>query len=400
MVVILLLCAACSETALKNTGKELEDTLADIKDSDNKYIMMVKNGYREDHPELTYEKAFTAFFATPRWKYFEGDEGQKVIEFTGDCTYRDTDVKARVQFVVDEDKGTVEATYLAFNEVPQDAFTLAALIGTVFESVSDQEATMNKNKSDSEVLLSNEVETENSFHGEVLYNGIPVSQLFELPLDDVVKALGTPLIHDEYKCAYNEIEFGLYSGEISAAESYNPEKFIKDGVTLAKNRTELINLLGNPYSEGDFGSGYEMAFECLNYSLSISIGDYDGTAWKIYAWKHGDDEPSEEEWGGDYAYASAFNRSDYFTGISREDLLRYPDTYSSSKVYFTRYEVAFIYESRYFIAKRSSNSGDLHVVIDARGSSGANPVVGDIVTIYGVSWGITSISWTDGRRVV
>lgn len=134
MAVLLILCSACSNSSLENAGKELGDSVASAVDSNNKYVLMVKNGYRENNPALTYDKAFSAFFGTPRWKYFKGDKGQDVVEFTGDCTYQDVAVKARMQFVVDEKQGTFETTYLAFNEVPQNAFILGALITKAFEN--------------------------------------------------------------------------------------------------------------------------------------------------------------------------------------------------------------------------------------------------------------------------
>jgi hypothetical protein len=133
VVIVLALCSACSEAVMRNTGKEVMDAVSGVTDANNKYVLMVKNGYRENNPELTYDKAFSAFFGTPRWSYFKSDDGLDVVEFTGDCVYADVEVKARIQFVVDEDEWTFEATYLSFNEVPQDMLTLAILIETVFE---------------------------------------------------------------------------------------------------------------------------------------------------------------------------------------------------------------------------------------------------------------------------
>lgn len=128
-----LMLSACSASTIETAEKELDDVITNTTDSDNRYVIMVKNGYREDNPSLTYEKAFSDFFSTPRWKYFKSEEDQDIVEFTGDCTYMDAAVKARIQFVIDEENETFQATYLAFNEVPQDVLTLAALIEKTFE---------------------------------------------------------------------------------------------------------------------------------------------------------------------------------------------------------------------------------------------------------------------------
>ena len=82
LVVIMLLLSACSSATIDGAGKELEDTIANATDADNKYVQMVKGGYRTDNPDVTYEDAFSAFFGTPRWKYFESEDGQDVVEFT------------------------------------------------------------------------------------------------------------------------------------------------------------------------------------------------------------------------------------------------------------------------------------------------------------------------------
>ena len=134
MIAAALLLSACSSATLDGAGKEVTDAITNISDADNRYVQMVKGGHRSVDPDLTYEAAFSAFFGTPRWKYFQGEDGQDVVEFTGDCVYQDVPVKARIQFIVDEENGTFEAAYLALNEVPQNALTLIALLAKAFEA--------------------------------------------------------------------------------------------------------------------------------------------------------------------------------------------------------------------------------------------------------------------------
>jgi hypothetical protein len=148
LLVILALCSACSNASIKNAGEEVKDSVASVMDSQNKYVQIVKNGYRANNPDLTYDKAFSAFFGSPQWKYFKGNEEKEVVEFTGDCTYQDAPVKARIQFVVDEKQGTFEATYLALNEVPQNKLILASLIEKAFMTNPTQAQNVEQEKSD------------------------------------------------------------------------------------------------------------------------------------------------------------------------------------------------------------------------------------------------------------
>lgn len=57
--------SACSASTIETAEKELDDVITNKTDSDNRYVLMVKDGYREDNPSLTYEKAFSDFFLHP-----------------------------------------------------------------------------------------------------------------------------------------------------------------------------------------------------------------------------------------------------------------------------------------------------------------------------------------------
>ena len=140
-ILLLVLCSACSRSVVDSVGKDVEDTIAHSQTADNKYVQMVKNGYPNSYPNsyptVSYEQAFTSFFGSPQWKHFKAEDGREVVEFTGDCTYQDAPVKARIQFIVNEQQGTFETAYLAFNEVPQNKLILAALIEKAFVSAQN-----------------------------------------------------------------------------------------------------------------------------------------------------------------------------------------------------------------------------------------------------------------------
>ena len=144
-ILILVLCTACSSSVVDSIGKDVEDTIAHSQSANDKYVQMVRNGYPSSHPSVSYEQAFTTFFGSPQWKHFKAEDGREVVEFTGDCTYQDAPVKARIQFVVNEQQGTFETAYLAFNEVPQNKLILAALIEKAFSSVQSPQSAAGNN---------------------------------------------------------------------------------------------------------------------------------------------------------------------------------------------------------------------------------------------------------------
>ena len=105
----------------------------DIAGIEDKHITFVKNGSPELYPDVTYDEAFTRFFSNRNWEYFVSDTGKDVVEFHGHCMYRDVEVEATIQFVLDMDEGTFDFEYLAFNDIPQIELVKYALISAIFE---------------------------------------------------------------------------------------------------------------------------------------------------------------------------------------------------------------------------------------------------------------------------
>lgn len=141
LILVAALCftCGCSEPTAKDTQEKVEDVVQEvadqaknIADKENENVLSVKNGYPENYPDVTFGDAFDNFFGSPTWKYFEGENGEDVVEFTGYCTYQDVEVKARLQFVLNDD-GTFTSGALSFNEVPQSQLITSAMLEKAFE---------------------------------------------------------------------------------------------------------------------------------------------------------------------------------------------------------------------------------------------------------------------------
>lgn len=130
-------------------GQTFEENLQDILGiTEDEHVTGVKGGTNSAYPGITYEEAFENFFSNPTWRYFvgtqdgpdnDGDgepdytvENVDVVEFTGGCIYADVEVTALIQFVLDEEAGTFQPTYLSLNEIPQNMLMLSGLMETVF----------------------------------------------------------------------------------------------------------------------------------------------------------------------------------------------------------------------------------------------------------------------------
>ena len=128
---------SCKNTdkVTKEAGKAITDAVGDLASKNDEHVQAVKNGTYPDYPDIKLGDAFENFFASPKWKYFVSTDGKDVIEFTGFCTYRDAEVKARFQFTLLDDN-SFETGALSFNDVPQDTLTSNALLQKVFEDCS------------------------------------------------------------------------------------------------------------------------------------------------------------------------------------------------------------------------------------------------------------------------
>lgn len=134
--------SGCSEKDVEDAARTVEKTVDRLQNTEpDETVLSVKNAVNSNYPGITYGEAFDNFFAYPLWRHFKGtakdsDEEKEIVEFTGNCTYQDVEVEARIQFTLYDD-GTFEATYLAFNEVPQNMLMLAGLMETVFTNDND-----------------------------------------------------------------------------------------------------------------------------------------------------------------------------------------------------------------------------------------------------------------------
>ena len=130
-----LLLVGCEEAAetTKKVTEEVEEAVQAEVTKDNEFVLSVKEGSLSSHPDVKVKDAFDTFFSSPTWKYLQAETGEHVVEFTGYCTYMEQKVKAKLQFIVEEGKESFEIGALAFNDVPQNDFTIAALIEAVYE---------------------------------------------------------------------------------------------------------------------------------------------------------------------------------------------------------------------------------------------------------------------------
>jgi hypothetical protein len=215
---------------------DITDQVANISQMEEEHVLGVKGGSPSTYPNKTYGEAFENFFASPTWKYFVGtkegadddgdglpdytEENVDIVEFTGYCTYQDVEVKALIQFTLSKDDDTFSATYLSFNDVPQNMFMLYALLEKVFEDDSEAESTDIENISYDVDYSDEEVINEDSASENIINEDVTDEYNYEaMAYSGTYEGWGGFYI---YFSAYSSVE----DDEIGIAEIYYGDVFI------------------------------------------------------------------------------------------------------------------------------------------------------------------------------
>lgn len=102
----------------------------------NVYVETIQATNLEDS-EYTYKEIFNDFFANPTWKHFTSEDGQEIVEFTGECTYDESEVKVTIQYLITNETETTlewELAYFDIDGESQDLSMFDGMVKTAIES--------------------------------------------------------------------------------------------------------------------------------------------------------------------------------------------------------------------------------------------------------------------------
>lgn len=98
----------------------------------NKYVRFVKEACPEAYPNVSYGEAFGGFFGNCKWEYFQSEDNQDVVEFSGNCMYDDKTAVVKAQFLVSYDEGKGELYTMSINDEIQPELVQAMLLAKIF----------------------------------------------------------------------------------------------------------------------------------------------------------------------------------------------------------------------------------------------------------------------------
>lgn len=253
---------------------DITDQVANVTQSEEPHILSVKGGSPYSYPDKEFGTTFDSFFSSPTWKYFVGtkegpdedgdgkadytEENVDIVEFTGYCTYQDVKVKALIQFTLDQEEDTFEATYLSFNEVPQNMLMLSVLLEAAFT-----------NEDIDTVATNNSEITEQPQEDTLLNEFITLICSYSDPPD----------LEGEELTNYFKKEFDIWrNGEGYANITIDSEGHL----TIIDHRAEYAGSWEDTYSQRCYME--ISSYDGIYYNIDINWGSsaWENTHWSLY----------------------------------------------------------------------------------------------------------------------
>lgn len=129
-MIVPFLLTGCSEPTA-----EVMNDISEVATEENDYVQAIKTGSLDAYPDITVEDVFSSFFSSMEWNYLETDTEERVVEFTGNCMYKNDEVEVKIQFLITEsgEDTHFEIDSLTFNNVLQEQSVIDGLLSKVFE---------------------------------------------------------------------------------------------------------------------------------------------------------------------------------------------------------------------------------------------------------------------------
>lgn len=93
---------------------------------DSSEVQMVKGGTLHSCPNTTVEQMVDSYMANPDWESITSSDGDSYVNISGDISYAEKDVRATLQFKIDQQ--TFEFQAFEINDVPMNSLLAMSLL--------------------------------------------------------------------------------------------------------------------------------------------------------------------------------------------------------------------------------------------------------------------------------
>lgn len=227
---------------------------------DDEYVTQVKKGHLQMAPNIAIGDAFANFFAEPKWESFKSTDGQRVVEFTGKCTWQDKPAVCKIQFII-KDGGTFETGAVKINDtnlnVLETALIMAKILGN--DAVADNDTSETKSTAETALPTNN---AEPSDKNGVVSRPPSNAMLGNVKLGDSMalaeKTLGEPTKKTEKEAGklryvYPLMDVAYDYGEVTGMAADDVSVTTPMGLHAGSSLQEVLNVYGTGYMLSTYG---------------------------------------------------------------------------------------------------------------------------------------------------
>ena len=115
----------------------VDDQVGSILHSDDSEVLFIKDASHVGNAKITYEDVLENYFHNTTWNHFEGEKGEKIVEFTGYFRRDGKDLKFRMQFLLDKDGKTFREGAMTVNDLQLSELEATCIMTTLFYNYAD-----------------------------------------------------------------------------------------------------------------------------------------------------------------------------------------------------------------------------------------------------------------------
>lgn len=225
---------------------------------DDEYVTIVKKGHLQMAPNVTIGEAFADFFGDPKWESFNSTDGQRVVEFTGNCSWKDEPAKCRMQFIVNPDKRTFETGAVSINgdnlNVLETAVIMAKILGN---SATEDNASTQVSARKTTLDIGEYISQKDKFDVEIAAVAADINNYLSRHSD--FRGSDAQSLIDRAKATLDKVENTqkeLKQGQVNSGDEATKEALIKVFDCEAGRIRGLYKGMLDSKNNGDYMSGF------------------------------------------------------------------------------------------------------------------------------------------------
>jgi len=227
---------------------------------DDEYVTQVKKGHLQMEPNIAIGEAFANFFAEPKWESFKSTDGQRVVEFTGKCTWQDKPATYKMQFII-KDNTSFETGAVKINDTNLNVLETAVIMAKILgkDAATDTDSGKAVPAPEQTVTATNSANTDkNTAVSRPSSNAMMGNVKLGDSLAEAEKVLGEPTKKTEketgkLRYVYPLMDVAYDYGEVTGTAADDARVTTPMGIHPGSSLQDVLNAYGTDYLLSAYG---------------------------------------------------------------------------------------------------------------------------------------------------